>query len=154
MVIAYSDNLLYAYCALVVAKLRGEDSLMTFKEIMEKYQITLTEVEKLSLELAGHRHYSIEGFMTQMWVRSPPCGTLGHSVAVPRAAGGVGDASMRSGRLGGNGGQERCKMHGAGSREGTSPHIRHLLSWSCLSGVAHPQLEVPLRGHLTSVGGN
>jgi predicted membrane chloride channel (bestrophin family) len=75
----HMHNLLYAYCALVVAKLRGEDSLMTFKEIMEKYQITLTEVEKLSLELAGHRHYSIEGFMTQMWTEMMISG----DVAVP-----------------------------------------------------------------------
>jgi hypothetical protein len=63
-----ADNLLYAYASLLVAKLRGEDALLTFKDICEKYQIRITEEEKIKLELAGHRHYSIEGFLTMMWV--------------------------------------------------------------------------------------
>ena len=63
------DNLLYAYASLLIAKLRGEDALLTFKDICEKYQIMLTEEEKIQLELAGHRHYSIEGLLTMLWVR-------------------------------------------------------------------------------------
>jgi len=75
----HMHNLLYAYASLLIAKLRGEDALLTFKDICEKYQIMLTEEEKIQLELAGHRHYSIEGLLTMLWTNMVVKG----DVAVP-----------------------------------------------------------------------
>jgi hypothetical protein len=49
--------------------------------------------------------------------------------------------STRRGRRG------RGLVHSAGDRVGVATHIRHLPRRR--SGGAHPQLEVPLRGHLT-----